>query len=175
ASAPGFGVDWIVEPRADAVFHLVPDQPMTGRIIDLQGKPVAGATVAVRDVYAGPPGAFDELVKEWKKSAEEQEQAAHKLDRFIWNRGGLGQAFHTKTAADGTFTLSGLGKDRVVTLLVSGEGIADTFAAVATRAGFDASGDTEIPHRRLHGPDFKLAVEPDKPVTGVVRDEKTKA
>ena len=68
ASAPGFGLDWISEPREDAVFRLVPDQPIAGRVIDLQGKPVAGATVAVHDVHAGPPAAFDELVKNWKKS-----------------------------------------------------------------------------------------------------------
>src|SRR5207302_8209891 len=98
ASAPGFGVDWVLEPRADAVFRLVPDQPITGKVIDLQGKPVAGATVAVHNIHAGPPGAFDELLKNWNKAADEQDQAAGKLDRAIWNRGGLGQAFQTKTA-----------------------------------------------------------------------------
>jgi RNA polymerase sigma factor (sigma-70 family) len=174
ASAPGFGVDWISEPREDAVFRLVPDLPITGRVIDLQGKPVAGAIVAVDNVHAGPSGAFDEMVKNWKKSANEQEKAAHKLDRYIWNRGGLGQAFHNKTAADGTFTLSGFGKDRVVTLFVSGCGIADTYAAVATRAGFDPSGAPKTP-LRLYPPNFTLVVDLDKPVTGVVRDETTKA
>jgi RNA polymerase sigma factor (sigma-70 family) len=174
ASAPGFGMDWASEPRADAVFHLVPDLPITGRVIDLQGRPVAGATVAVRDVHAGPAGAFDEMLRNWKKSAQEQEQAAGKLNRYLWNRGGLGQVFHTTTAADGTFTLSGFGKDRVVTLLVSGAGIADTFTAVATRSGFDPSGAPRSP-LHLYPPNFSLVVAPDKPVTGVVRDEKTKA
>src|SRR5262249_5607489 len=49
AFAPGFGIDWLSEPREDAVFRLVPDQPITSRIIDLQGKPVAGATVTVHN------------------------------------------------------------------------------------------------------------------------------
>jgi hypothetical protein len=166
-------VDWLSEPGADAVFHLVPDLPITGRVLDLQGKPVAGATVAVQDVHTGPAGAFDEMVKNWKKSAQEQDQAAQKLDRYLWNRGGLGQVFHVTTAADGTFTLSGFGKDRVVTLLISGAGMADTFAAVATRPGFDPSGAPRSP-LRLFPPDFCLVVAPDRPVTGVVRDEKTK-
>jgi hypothetical protein len=174
AIAPGFGIDWLPDPREDAVFHLTPDLPITGRVIDLQGKLVAGAIVAVDNVHAGPPGAFDEMVKNWKKSAHEQETAAHKLDRSIWSRGGLAKAFHTKTAADGSFTLSGFGKDRVVTLLVSGSGIADTFAAVATRTSFDPSGAPKTP-LRLYPPNLTLAVNPDKPLTGTIRDEATKA
>jgi RNA polymerase sigma factor (sigma-70 family) len=174
ASAPGFGVDWVSEPRNDTVFHLLPDCPISGRVIDLQGRPVAGATVAVQDVRTGPAGAFDGMLRAWKKSADEQEQAAQKLDRHLWNRGGLGQVFHATTAADGTFALTGFGRDRVVTLLISAAGIADTFAAVATRPGFDPAGAPRSP-LRLYPPELSLVVAPDKPMTGVVRDEKTKA
>jgi RNA polymerase sigma factor (sigma-70 family) len=183
ASAPGFGLDWLSEPREDAVFRLVPDQAITGRVIDLQGKPVAGATVAVHNVHAGPPGVFDELLKNWQGSAEKQEQSSGKLDRAISNRGGLGQAFHTNTAKDGTFTLSGLGKDRVVTLLVTGDGFADTFADVANRKGVELKGVSAAAPRmrasgrgnpmRLYSPDLTVVVAPDKPITGVVRDEAT--
>jgi hypothetical protein len=81
--------------------------------------------------------------------------------------------FRTTTAVDGTFTLSGLGKDRVVTLRITGPGIADTFAAVATREGFDPSGAPRTP-LRLFAPRIDLVVSPDKPATGIVRDEKTK-
>ena len=172
ASAPGFGLDWLSEPREDAVFRLVPDQSITGRVIDLQGKPVAGAKVAVHDVRAGPPGAFDEMLKNWKKSADEQREGAAKLKRSIWNRGGLEQALHTTTAADGTFTLSGLGKDRVVILHITGAGIADTNVAVATRAGFDPAGAPRS-QNRLFAPNLELAVNPDQPITGVVRDADT--
>jgi RNA polymerase sigma factor (sigma-70 family) len=178
AAAPGFGADWVTlsagESRIDVVLRLTEDLPITGRVIDLQGRPVAGAAVGVDDVHAGPTGAFDAMVKVWKKSADAQEQAARKLDRYIWNRGGLRQAFHTTTASDGTFTLAGFGKDRVVTLLITGAGIADTYAAVATRAGFDPAGAPRTP-LRLYPPNFTLAVSPEKPVTGVVRDGQTGA
>jgi RNA polymerase sigma factor (sigma-70 family) len=172
ASAPGFGVDWISEPREDAVFKLVPDLPIMGRVIDLQGKPVRGASVALHNIHAGTPEAFDALVKNWKKSADEQDKVAGKLERSIWNRGGLGEAFHTTTAADGSFTLAGCGKDRVVTLRISGAGIADTFADVVTQTGFDPKSAPKTP-MRLYPPTFDLVVNPDKPVTGVVRDEAT--
>jgi RNA polymerase sigma factor (sigma-70 family) len=177
ASAPGFGVDWIEvagEPLSDATLHLTADLPIHGKLIDLQGQPVAGATVAVADVHTGPPGAFDEMLKNWKKSADEQDQAARKLNKYISNRGSLAQSFHTTTAADGTFTLAGFGKDRVVTLLISGTGIASTYAAIATRTGFDPSGAPRTP-LHLYPPEFTLALSPDKPVTGVVRDAVTKA
>jgi len=172
ASAPGLGLDWLSEPRDDAVFRLVADAPITGRVIDLQGKPVAGATVAVANIYAGPPGAFDAFLEAWKKSAKDHEHVEAKLDRHLFNRGGLGQVLRAMTNRDGAFTFTGLGKDRVVTLLVSGPGIAHTFAAVATRPGIDLAAAPRGP-TRLYPPTFTLAVAPDKPITGVVRDEQT--
>jgi RNA polymerase sigma factor (sigma-70 family) len=181
ATAAGFGMDWLSEPREDAVFRLVPDLPIQGRVIDLEGKPVAGATVAVHNIHAGPKADFEKLLKNFKSTGEDRDEPAGKLNRAIWNRGGLGQEFQTKTAADGTFTLSGLGADRIVTLLVTGNGFADAFADVATRKGFDPKDTAEPKQRRdrertrmlLYAPDFTLVVGPDKPVTGVVRDEKT--
>jgi hypothetical protein len=80
--------------------------------------------------------------------------------------------FGTTTAADGTFTLTGFGADRVVTLLVTGPGLADTYAAVATRTGFDPAGARRSP-LRLYPPDLRLATAPDKPITGVVCDADT--
>jgi RNA polymerase sigma factor (sigma-70 family) len=175
ASAPGHGVDWVaVSAAPQLTLRLVPDLPIAGRVIDLQGKPVAGATVAVDNIHTGPLGAFDELLKNWKKSAREQGETADKLDRSLWNRGALGKAFHATTATDGTFTLAGFGKDRVVTLLVTGSGIADTYAAVATRTGFDPRGAPRTP-LHLYPPSFTLTAAPDKPVTGVVLDATSKA
>jgi hypothetical protein len=53
AAADGFGLGWVrVRPDApgNLVIHLVKDDvPLKGRILDLQGKPVAGVTVRVDD------------------------------------------------------------------------------------------------------------------------------
>jgi RNA polymerase sigma factor (sigma-70 family) len=177
AAAPGFGLDWIEvggQPLTDATLRLTADLSIRGKVIDLQGQPIVGARVAVYDVHTGPPGAFDEMLKKWKKSPDEQDKAARKLDKYLWNHDSVARAFRTTTAANGTFTLTGFGKDRVVTLLITGPGIANTYAAIATRTGFDPSGAPRTP-LRLYPPDFTLAVSPDKPVTGVVRDAVTKA
>src|SRR5262249_32274260 len=50
-SAPGFDIDWESAHQTDATFRLVPDLPIVGRVVDLEGKTVAGATVAVHDVH----------------------------------------------------------------------------------------------------------------------------
>src|SRR5579883_1649814 len=56
ASATGLGVGWVklkADPVRDTVVRLVPDVPVTGRVIDLEGRPVAGATVDVHVVHDG--------------------------------------------------------------------------------------------------------------------------
>src|SRR5579883_17660 len=179
ASAPGFGADWVMvkaDPVTTAVLRLVPDVPVTGRVVDLEGRPVAGAAVAVYELFDGPPGALDGFLAARKKPIAVQSAAAQRLDRLTSDcpHGRLGQLLRTTTAADGSFRLDGLGRDRVVTLLVTKTGIADTFAAVATRPGFDPAGEgSSAPP--LYPPAFTLAVGPDKPITGVVRDAATKA
>ena len=50
ATAPGFGVGTLA-PGDDVTIKLVPDEPITGRVTDEAGKPLAGARVRVRDVH----------------------------------------------------------------------------------------------------------------------------
>ncbi|HUG67242.1 MAG TPA: M56 family metallopeptidase [Pirellulaceae bacterium] len=54
AAAPGFGPAWIRGPDAEdaeeLILRLVPDEPVRGRIIDLQGRPVAGVRVSVNSL-----------------------------------------------------------------------------------------------------------------------------
>jgi hypothetical protein len=49
ATAPGFGFGTL-SPGDDVTINLVADEPITGRITDEAGKPLAGAGVRVRDV-----------------------------------------------------------------------------------------------------------------------------
>ena len=61
ATAPGFGFGTLA-PGDDVTIKLVPDEPITGRVTDEAGKPLAGARVRVRDVH-WPRRADDPLVK----------------------------------------------------------------------------------------------------------------
>ena len=49
-------------PSGELNFKLVPDQPIVGRVIDTQGKPVAGATVGVSNVMSPLNNDMDRLV-----------------------------------------------------------------------------------------------------------------
>lgn len=50
AVAPGFGFG-LLSPGEDVTIQLSPDEPVTGRVTDQAGKPVARARVRVRNVY----------------------------------------------------------------------------------------------------------------------------
>ena len=70
AFANNFGPGWAWvskdEELADLTVHLVEDTPINGRIIDLQGRPVAGVTVKLGTIMAGPDGGitmWQDLVK----------------------------------------------------------------------------------------------------------------
>jgi RNA polymerase sigma factor (sigma-70 family) len=107
AAAPGYGPAWLYAyglGAPNAKLQLVKDDvPIVGRVRDLQGRPVAGATVRLhrvetldRDAWAGPPAAV---------TTDEQ----------------------------GQFRLTGAGRDRSVVLIVSGPRIETKIVPATTR------------------------------------------
>src|SRR5262249_5476258 len=68
-TAPGFGPGWVIKPgdlrvtwpiEDNQLVRLSPDDvPVNGRLLDLQGQPVAGATVRVFTLKAAPEGKLD--------------------------------------------------------------------------------------------------------------------
>ena len=57
ATAPRYGPSWVLLPkpetRADVTLQLVKDEiPIEGRILDLEGRPVPGATVTTEEIFA---------------------------------------------------------------------------------------------------------------------------
>lgn len=135
ARKDGFGVAWL-EPEyptgafpASAKLELVKDFPINGRVLDTEGKPVAGATVTVRDVIEPMNRDLDKVLKgslnggfgtvgQWEKVLFEPIKPA-------------------TTDADGKFVISGLGADRIVGVAVHGKGIARMSGFAFTRAGVD--------------------------------------
>ena len=170
ASAPGYG-----PARFDArpvVTLPADDVPILGRVVDLEGRPVAGASLRVRGLYARPdegepaPGAgrFD---------ADARRQV-----------GAVDLLFPTPatTDADGRFRLDGLGRDRLATVEINGPTIALRTASIATRAGGwvadpvpdrPAGMATDDPGQ--HGAECTVAVEPTRVVQGTIRDAATGA
>jgi hypothetical protein len=185
ATAPSYGPSWILlakpEARADLTLQLVKDEvPIEGRILDLEGHPVPGATVATDEILATADEDLTPLI------------------RFI-RSGGPGDAPPKCLAAsvavlpgtlttdrDGRFRLTGIGRERVVSLRISGPTIQTRDIFVMTRLGFQASPVqyerpklpiADSPSRGV-GPmvypaRFEHAVGPTKPIEGVVSDRAT--
>jgi len=176
AAAPGFGCDWSIVPAVQSdrehVLRLPSDVPITGRVIDLEGKPVAGAKVRVETIEKTEPDRFDEFLRAWAGKPDEHEQSVYMFDRRLYENPGLDDLFAVTTDAAGRFTLPGVGKDRVPALVVEAPGKAVQQVRVVTRPGF-REGPAGRKYRAL-GPDCVITLGPARPISGTVRDATTK-
>jgi hypothetical protein len=174
AVADGFGPAWAVAERAlhgDLTLPLVRDDvPLTGRILTLEGRPVAGARVRFRGMQDWH--AADRLTGYLKALAAgtAPPEPAGFLSRIP------GRPAEWTADADGRFRLTGFGRDRTVTLAVTGDGIAGKTIGVMTRPGPVVVGKpTQFrpEPRKLYGAAFDLTAPPGRAVTGTVRDDAT--
>jgi RNA polymerase sigma factor (sigma-70 family) len=179
ATAKGHGPDWTkLDATRDKVgettLHLAKnDVAITGRILNLEGKPVSGAIVRVYRI--GKKNNADELSRwvedqlQWLKSSghhyvmdpESTFQPAEKAD----------ESMSATTGADGRFRLSGVGRDRAVVLDIQGPGIEHRRVWAVTLANPPKA--LEGRTTGLYGPTFEHLARPAKPITGTVRDKKT--
>ena len=70
AIADGYGLGWTkpVKPGDDLTIRLVKDEPIAGRVIDTNGKPVANAHMRIRDLFTGRDDRLDAFIDGWKKT-----------------------------------------------------------------------------------------------------------
>ncbi|WP_435011044.1 sigma-70 family RNA polymerase sigma factor [Tundrisphaera lichenicola] len=177
AAAPGFGPGWIrgglhPVPPDDLVMKLVEEgPPIEGRIIDLEGRPVADAQIKVEGLLSEINGDFSGWIA--RARADEigdlQEGQEHHSIKPL--------SIKASSGPDGRFLLRGIGKDRVAELLISGPGIVTTRSYVMTRdePKIQLSGPNQIwqERRLVHPPRFELALPPSRKVEGIARDRET--
>jgi RNA polymerase sigma factor (sigma-70 family) len=160
AMAGDFGPAWAEIPDsgepADLNLRLVDDLPLTGRVVDKDHRPVAGVRVTVREVI----GDSEEGVTRYVHGD---------LDTWYptrW-RGPLPeQPRDATTDADGRFRMTGLGRDRVVSLALEGRSIQQAVIMAVTRSTVPNS-------RRVRAASFEYQAAPARTVRGVVRDRDT--
>jgi len=136
ASVKGYGPGGTylskAEDAQDATVQLVRDDvPVEGRVVDLEGKPIAGVSVEVVRLIAHRKedlGAWLEQVRK-EKAFNTEDSPTIRLDLAAL---GLPQA--TRTDADGRFRLSGFGRERLGGLRFIGPTIERREVTVATRA-----------------------------------------
>ena len=188
ACAPGAGIDFAgiagLNPARALELRMVKDNVIRGKIVDTQGKPVAGVQVAVTTVGAVNGNSVDRFLSAWTNRM--YSFLWPEADRNLWQEGGA--IAPATTDAEGRFTLAGTGAERLVHLHTSGAGIAAADWRVVNRPGFNAtpynetarkqspiivSGSGHPPAPVLHGPEPVFVVDPGKVIRGVVRDAGT--
>jgi RNA polymerase sigma factor (sigma-70 family) len=152
ASAEGFGPAWtgLAEIKGKIELRLVPDDiPVEGRLLTLEGRPIAGITVKTLlvedpslspDAFGAPSGFFQSSMSD----------------------------------ADGRFRLTGIGRARRAVLGFAGPGIAHTEVQAVT-GEFPADHPTRFRGVAQVGSKFEHLCKPGKTIMGVVRDIDTGA
>jgi len=180
ALAPGFGIAWADVPDEDSkvsVRLVADDVPIEGRILDLEGRPVAGAKVSVDFVWAPPEGDLSPWIEKIKaRKAAPADQSLKPIPlRVLRARPKLGRT----TGPDGRFRLDGIGRERIAELLISGPGFETSSLNVMTRQGPDlrAVKTWIYPNQTVtyHAARFTLASARCRPIVGTVRDKDTGA
>ncbi|HTU91600.1 MAG TPA: sigma-70 family RNA polymerase sigma factor, partial [Gemmataceae bacterium] len=137
--ATGFGVDWVDlsegKRPSEVMLRLPKDVPIFGRIVNTEGRPVAGASVSITGIYVPANEKLDDYVKGGldnffdKLNNRTPKQLRVPLDGIV------GKA---TTDKDGRFHIRGAGGERIVLITMSGGGVVRSTLQVITRPGFDA-------------------------------------
>lgn len=182
AAADGYGPAWVsnFDKADDLTLRLVRDDvPITGRILDLQGKPVAGVTLKPHALKSSPTGKLDAWLGETRTRRDGIGLEYEKLSIAVWNPT-LASVFpRITTDREGRFRINGVGRERVLALIVEGPTVETQEINVATRAGVTPFqlppwGDfPNTPQCRYYGADCEHVAPPCRPVTGVVLDRAT--
>jgi RNA polymerase sigma factor (sigma-70 family) len=181
AVAEGLGCDWVrLDPAAgssDLTLRLVKDVPISGRVLDQEGKPIAGAKLRLSSFHAYPDGGLDESLKRFRQS--------NIFPGGVKRWGGPlpGRDRVATTGQDGRFRMTGLGAERFVNLHIEGPGIGAGDIQVMTRASDEVAGPdkvdlptgktvTVVP-RKVYGANFRYLAAASRPIRVVVTDKET--
>jgi len=188
AVAPGWAMAWVEAGSllrgGEATLRLVGDDvPIHGRVLDSQGRPVAGATVRLRRIGTVKDGVdLDAMLASGELNSEPTSEW-YGYNDAIWPGG---QNTWT-TDADGRFEARGIGRDRIGWLEFHGPMLANGSLYVMARPARTPPKPRPRPTRRdkdwmfvgspprplLVGSTFEQIAAPTKPITGVVRSKAT--
>jgi RNA polymerase sigma factor (sigma-70 family) len=169
----------------EAELRLVRDDvPIRGRAVDLQGRPIAGATVRLYQVGAMKAGADLDAMLASGELNNEQTSAWY---GDYYDKTWPGGSNTWTTGADGRFEVRGVGRDRVASLIIQGPMMEDCHLYALARPAKTPPKPRPRPTRRngglmfvgvppsplVFGATFEHIVGPSKPITGVVRSKAT--
>jgi RNA polymerase sigma factor (sigma-70 family) len=169
AVAPGHGVAWVTfhspaDLRDDLTIRFVADDlPIEGRLVDLEGRPIADALIKTLGIGVPPSGSLDR----WVEGIRNHTQGPTD------NLDDLRLDLTTKTARDGRFRLEGIGRERLVLISVTGPTIASVSIIAMTKDVATVRAEKTYSTGRsltFHGARFDIVAVPGRTLHGVVRD-----
>jgi RNA polymerase sigma factor (sigma-70 family) len=183
ATAAPYGPGWVVVPadgrRDELTFHLVGDDvPITGQIVDLQAKPVAGATLRVLRIDA----ASGEDLGPWLQAIRDKKGPSLRLQKQYLGLSTLAVQTRVTTDAAGRFRLTGIGRNRLVLAQLEGPTITSQELYILTRSGktfevplLDGRPPSGTPNyvTTYYAASFRHVASPNRPVVGTIRDKDT--
>lgn len=186
AAAEGHGVDWAElskdEKPDELTLRLVKDAPIKGRLLDTQGKPLAGVSVGFSGLLATKEEKLDQFFIGWKQMWEDGISQMSKrlyapLDKVL---------SAATTDKDGRFEIRGAGIERVALLEIKGPAVSTSTLYVVVRPGFDPKpineavlgripAELRIPGQppELYGTSFDYISTPTRIIEGTVRETDT--
>jgi RNA polymerase sigma factor (sigma-70 family) len=183
AAADGWAPDWRLWKPTDGetTLRLVPDATVKGRLLDLEGKPVAGAAVRVQSISHPPGGDWAGVANAFRLNPEWLS-----LERFVSPFAPL-FATEAQTDADGRFQIKSVGIDRVVQLRFHAPAVESANVYVITSEKFDlasvhpkgdeletvARGFEPKLRRIVYGTSFEHTARPSHDIVGTVTDRAT--
>lgn len=187
AAADGYGVDGVYLPKNDpapeVTLRLVKDHPIEGRIINTEGKPLAGVNVFIWVVGKMRQERLDDFLAAWKrKGSRVPDQPLGQLSETMFLSRSL-KSSQAVTDKDGRFRLQGAGVERLALVRFRAPGLKPAPLFVINRAGFDPSAwdkaarDNVPPGERhpdhpppLYGPKIEYVTPAGRRIEGTVRE-----
>ncbi|HJZ89781.1 MAG TPA: sigma-70 family RNA polymerase sigma factor [Gemmataceae bacterium] len=178
ATAEGCGPDWLelnksIPADREVTLRLASDDvPITGRLLNLEGKGIAGATVRVRRVEKRVnDGDLAEFIATKQKWARGDYVSGPEMKEL--RAAAFPTATSVTTDADGKFRLSGFGRERVVSLTIEGKAIEPIWVEVLTRTGPVKGLYSGNENDTVYGSSFERIISPGKAIIGTVREKGT--
>jgi len=165
--------------EAETVLRLIPDDtPITGRIVNTEGQTLSGIRVRVVEVWGNKQGSLDA----WEKAAVEKTADYYSLRKQVPESliGSVAPSIIPDGVSgdDGRFVLRGIGRDRIVKLIVSGPGFELAEFHARTRKGETIvvqhqSDSTSDRKEKYCGADFVHVCATSVPIVGRITDIET--
>ncbi len=156
---------------------LADDAPITGRIVDTEGNGVADVSVYLSEVLGGSDNTMAAWDRVLNETAPDQLKLQEELVRTLRGPGVPTLFGDMKTDAAGRFTIRGLGRNRVVKIMMEGTDIVAESIHARTSGGktvllpMQASSPGSGFETTYHGNDFTLVAQRARPVVGRVTDQ----